>query len=105
MAEFPDIDGGGGVLVEKKTKLEKPKLFKVILHNDDFTTMDFVVFVLQYVFSLSEAEAFTIMLKVHNDGLGVAGVYPFEIATMKSNKAMNLAKAREYPLMCTVEEE
>ncbi|MFZ1700002.1 MAG: ATP-dependent Clp protease adaptor ClpS [Pyrinomonadaceae bacterium] len=105
MPEFPDIGGGGEVLVEKKTKLEKPKLFKVILHNDDFTTMDFVVFVLQYVFSLSEAEAFTIMLKVHNDGLGIAGVYPFEIAMMKSNKAMNLAKAREYPLLCTVEEE
>lgn len=104
MAEFPDIDGGGEVVVEKKTKLEKPKLFKVILHNDDFTTMDFVVFVLQYVFSLSEAEAFTIMLQVHQDGLGVAGIYPYEIATMKSEKAMNLAKAREYPLLCTVEE-
>lgn len=105
MAEFPDIHGGGEVLVEKKTKLEKPKLFKVILHNDDFTTMDFVVFVLQYVFSLSEAEAFTVMLQVHQKGLGVAGIYPYEIATMKSEKAMNLAKAREYPLLCTVEEE
>jgi len=105
MPEFPDIDGGGDVLVEKKTKLEKPKLFKVILHNDDFTTMDFVVFVLEYVFARSEAEAFTIMLKVHNDGLGIAGIYPYEIANMKSEKAMNLAKAREYPLLCTVEEE
>ena len=105
MPEFPEIDAGGEVLVEKKTKLEKPKLFKVILHNDDFTTMEFVVFVLQYVFSLSDAEAFTIMLKVHNEGLGIAGVYPYEIANMKSEKAMNLAKAREYPLLCTVEEE
>ena len=105
MPELPDIDGGGEVLAEKKTKLEKPKLFKVLLHNDDFTTMDFVVFVLQYVFSRSEAEAFTIMLKVHNDGVGLAGVYPYEIANMKANKAMNLAKAREYPLLCSVEEE
>lgn len=105
MPEFPEIDAGGEVLVEKKTKLEKPKLFKVILHNDDFTTMEFVVFVLQYVFSLSDAEAFTIMLKVHNEGIGIAGVYPYEIANMKSEKAMNLAKAREYPLLCTVEEE
>lgn len=105
MPEFPDIDGGSEVLVEKKTKLEKPKLFKVILHNDDFTTMEFVVFVLQYVFSLSEAEAFTIMLQVHNDGIGIAGIYPYEIATMKSEKAMNIAKAREYPLLCRVEEE
>ena len=106
MPEFPDVeDGGVGVLPEKKTKLEKPKLFKVILHNDDFTTMDFVVFVLQYVFNRSDAEAVTIMLKVHNEGLGIAGTYPYEIAEMKSNKAMNLAKAREYPLLCTVEEE
>jgi ATP-dependent Clp protease adaptor protein ClpS len=105
MPQFPDIGDGTEVVVEKKPKLKKPKLFKVLLHNDDFTTMDFVVFVLQYVFSRSEAEAFTIMLKVHNDGVGVAGVYPYEIATMKSEKTMNLAKAREYPLLCTVEEE
>jgi len=105
MAQFPDLDGGAEVVVEKKPKLKKPKLFKVLLHNDDFTTMDFVVFVLQYVFSRSEAEAFTIMLKVHNEGVGIAGVYPYEIATMKSEKTMNLAKAREYPLLCTVEEE
>lgn len=105
MAQFPDIEDGTEVVVEKKTKLKKPKLFKVLLHNDDFTTMDFVVFVLQYVFSRSEAEAFTVMLKVHNDGVGVAGVYPYEIATMKSEKTMNLARAREYPLLCTVEEE
>lgn len=105
MPEVTDIDRGGEVLIEKKTRLEKPKLFKVILHNDDFTTMEFVVFVLQYVFSRSDAEAFTIMLKVHNEGIGIAGVYPYEIATMKSEKAMNLARAREYPLLCTVEEE
>jgi ATP-dependent Clp protease adaptor protein ClpS len=105
MPEFPEIDADGEVVVEKKTRLEKPKFFKVILHNDDFTTMEFVVFVLQYVFSRSDAEAFTIMLKVHNEGLGIAGIYPYEIAQMKSEKAMNLAKAREYPLLCTVEEE
>lgn len=103
MPDFDDI--GGDVLTETKTRLEKPKLYKVILHNDDFTTMEFVVFVLQYVFNRSDAEAFTIMLKVHNEGIGIAGIYPFEIANMKSEKAMNLAKAREYPLLCTVEEE
>lgn len=105
MPDFPDIDGGTDVLTESESKLEKPKLYKVILHNDDFTTMEFVVFVLEYVFSRSDAEAFTIMLKVHNEGSGIAGVYPFEIAAMKSEKAMNLARAREYPLLCTVEEE
>ena len=105
MPEFPDINGDTDVLTETETKLEKPKLYKVILHNDDFTTMEFVVFVLEYVFNRSEAEAFTIMLKVHNEGMGIAGIYPFEIANMKSQKAINLAKAREYPLLCTVEEE
>ncbi len=106
MPEFSDIDPGGvDVLPEKKTRLQKPKLFRVLLHNDDFTTMDFVVFVLQYVFNRNEADAITIMLKVHNEGLGIAGIYPYEIATMKCDKAINLARAREYPLLCTVEEE
>ncbi|MCC7306060.1 MAG: ATP-dependent Clp protease adaptor ClpS [Acidobacteria bacterium] len=103
MPEFPDnnID----VLTESKAKLEKPKLFKVLLHNDDFTTMEFVVWVLEYVFMRDSAEAVAVMLSVHNKGVGVAGIYPYEIANMKAEKAMNLAKAREYPFLCTVEEE
>lgn len=103
MTDFPDNDSA--VLTEQKQKLEKPKLFKVILHNDDFTTMDFVVFVLSHVFKRSENEAFSIMLKVHNEGKGIAGVYPYDIAYMKSQKAMNLARARQYPLLVTVESE
>lgn len=103
MADFPEFDTD--TITESETKLEKPKLFKVLIHNDDFTTMDFVVFVLEYVFNRTEPEAFLIMLKVHNEGVGIAGVYPYDIATMKSEKAMNLAKSREYPLLCTVEEE
>lgn len=105
MAEFPDSEHDGDVLTERETKLEKPKLFKVILHNDDFTTMEFVVFILTHVFLRSEIEAYSIMLKVHNEGIGIAGIYPFEIANMKSEKAINLAKAHEFPLLCTVEEE
>lgn len=103
MPEFPDNDTD--VLTESKTKLEKPKLFKVLLHNDDFTTMEFVVWVLEYVFNRDTAEAFAVMLKVHNEGVGIAGTYPYEIANMKAEKAMNLAKAREFPFLCTVEEE
>lgn len=103
MPEFPDNDSA--VLTEQKQKLEKPKLFKVILHNDDFTSMDFVVFVLMHVFKMSDAEAFGIMLKVHNEGIGVAGIYPYDIAYMKSQKATNLAKARQFPLLVTVEPE
>ena len=103
MADFPEFESD--VLTESETKLEKPRLFKVLLHNDDFTTMEFVVFVLEYVFNRTTAEAFSVMLKVHNDGAGVAGIYPYEVATMKAEKTMNLAKSREYPLLCTVEAE
>ena len=105
MPELTDFEKDSEILTEKKEKLEKPKLFKVILHNDDFTTMDFVVFVLEYVFKKPTAEAFVIMLNVHQKGIGIAGVYTYEIANMKAEKAMNLARAREYPLLCTVEAE
>ena len=105
MPDFPDIEHDSEVLTESETRLEKPKLYKVILHNDDFTTMEFVVFILRQVFMRSDAEAVTIMLKVHNEGVGVAGVYPFEVANMKAEKAMNLSRVHEYPLLCTVEEE
>ncbi len=103
MPDFPD--NNTDVLTESKAKLEKPKLFKVLLHNDDFTTMEFVVWVLEYVFMRESAEAVAVMLSVHNEGVGVAGIYPYEIANMKAEKAMNLARAREYPFLCTVEEE
>ena len=105
MPDFPDIEHEGDVLTESETRLEKPPLYKVVLHNDDFTTMEFVVFVLVHVFLRSEPEAFAIMLKVHHEGIGIAGVYSFEVANMKAEKAMNLARAQEYPLLCTVEEE
>jgi ATP-dependent Clp protease adaptor protein ClpS len=105
MPDPQDIGGGTDVLVEPEIKLEKPKLFKVLLHNDDFTTMEFVIWVLEYVFMKDQPEAFAIMLKVHNEGVGIAGIYPYEIAKTKSEKTMNLARAREYPLLCTVEAE
>jgi len=105
MPDFPDIETDGDVLTESETRLEKPPLYKVVLHNDDFTTMEFVVFVLIHVFLRSDAEAFAIMFKVHTEGIGIAGVYSFEIANMKAEKAMNHARAQEYPLLCTVEEE
>lgn len=105
MPDFPDYEDDSQVLTESETRLEKPPLYKVVLHNDDFTTMEFVVFVLSHVFLRSEAEAFAIMLKVHHEGIGIAGIYSYEVANMKAEKAMNLARAQEYPLLCTVEEE
>lgn len=105
MADIPDIERDEEVLTESDTRLEKPKMYKVLLHNDDFTTMEFVVYVLNKVFKRSTAESFAIMMKVHNEGVGIAGVYSYEVATMKAEKAMNLAKAQEFPFLCSVEEE
>lgn len=103
MTNFPEDDLE--VLTAQRSKLKKPALFKVLLHNDDFTTMEFVVFVLEYVFKRSTEEAFSIMLKVHNEGIGIAGVYPYEVASMKAEKAMSFAKDHEFPLLVTIEEE
>jgi ATP-dependent Clp protease adaptor protein ClpS len=92
------------VVAEEKTTLKKPPLYKVLLHNDDFTTMEFVVYVLQNIFQRSESDAIHIMLKVHQEGVGVAGIYTYEVAETKAAKVVDLAQANEYPLLCTVEE-
>lgn len=93
------------VLTEEQTRADKPPLYRVLLHNDDFTTMEFVIYVLETIFNLSAAEAVAIMLQVHNLGQGVAGTYTREVAEMKIAKTMSLAQAHEYPLLCTAEEE
>ncbi len=95
----------GLVVTEKKvgTKLRRPRLFKVLLHNDDFTTMEFVVAILRSVFRKSEAEATQLMLKVHNEGAAIAGLFPYEIAETKAAQVVQKASEAEYPLLCTVE--
>ena len=93
------------VVTRTKAKLKKPPLYKVLLHNDDFTSMEFVVSILQTVFQRSEADAVRVMFQVHTEGVGVAGVYTHEIAEMKVAKVMTLAQAHEFPLLCTTEEE
>jgi ATP-dependent Clp protease adaptor protein ClpS len=92
-------------VTKSKEKLKKPLLYKVLLHNDDYTTMEFVIYVLTTVFHKTEGEAFTIMLKVHTEGVGVAGIYSYEIAETKAEKVVTLARENEYPLLATVEEE
>jgi ATP-dependent Clp protease adaptor protein ClpS len=92
------------LVTETKKKLKKPPLYKVLLHNDDYTTKEFVVQVLQYVFYKEQTEAVQIMLHVHKKGLGVAGVYTYEIAETKVTLVENLARQHEYPLKCTMEE-
>jgi ATP-dependent Clp protease adaptor protein ClpS len=99
-----DYELDESVITEEETRLKKPPLYKVLLHNDDFTTMEFVVYILRTIFKLTEADAFAIMLKVHHEGVGIAGVYTYEVAQMKVEKVKALAEANEYPLLCTIEE-
>ena len=101
-------EGGGdrtGTAVETRTKprLKKPRMYKVLLHNDDYTTREFVVWVLQAVFHKNESDAVAIMSHVHNHGIGVAGVYTFEVAETKVTKTMHLAKAQQFPLQLSIE--
>ena len=98
-------EDGPGVAVESRTKpkLKKPRMYKVLLHNDDYTTREFVVWVLQTVFHKNETDAVAIMSHVHNHGVGVAGVYTFEVAETKVTKTMSLAKAQQFPLQLSIE--
>ncbi|MFO7818069.1 MAG: ATP-dependent Clp protease adapter ClpS [Thermodesulfobacteriota bacterium] len=93
-----------GVDVFSDDELDEPKRFKVLLHNDNYTTMEFVIVVLKTVFNKNEAEANQIMMKVHNDGVGVCGVYTAEIAETKVHLVRNMARKQGYPLKCTMEE-
>ena len=94
-----------GVITRTKPekKVKQPPLYKVLLHNDDYTTMEFVVYVLMTVFNHPETEATQIMLHVHRKGIGVAGVYPHELAETKVSQVHNLAKEHEFPLRCSLE--
>ena len=90
-------------VAENEEKTEEPPLFKVLLHNDDYTTMDFVVHVLQTIFNMAEDQAIQVMLNVHVKGIGIAGVYTYEVAEMKVAKATAAAREQEFPLLCTME--
>ena len=99
-----ETDHDREVIVETKKKLKRPPIYKVLLHNDDYTTKEFVVQVLQYVFHKDQTAAVQIMLHVHKKGIGVAGVYTYKIAETKVALVESLAKQHEYPLKCTMEE-
>lgn len=105
MARKPEADTE--VLPETRTKkkLQKPHLYKVLLHNDNYTTREFVVAVLREVFHRPETEAVQIMLHVHYNGIGVAGVYTYEVAETKIKTVEELAKANEFPLRLSMEPE
>jgi ATP-dependent Clp protease adaptor protein ClpS len=101
-----DFEPDGLVVEEAKsdTELRKPSLYQVLIHNDDFTSMEFVVLILLTVFGRTESDAFDLMLRVHREGVGIAGLYTYEIAEMKVEKVHSLARANEFPLLCTIEE-
>lgn len=98
-----ELDSDSMVISETKKEIKKPRLYSVLLHNDHYTTMEFVVQILTEVFHRSETEAEQIMLTVHRHGQAVAGVYSFEIAETKINRVTELARRHEYPLRCSME--
>jgi len=89
---------------QDKIKTKKPKMYAVMLINDDYTTMEFVMYVLQQIFGKSEESAFQIMLSVHQKGKGEAGLYNFQVAEQKAYETKMLAKQNNYPLQVTLEE-
>jgi len=109
MGEGDDDRGGGkhgtGVSVKTKPKTRRPSLYKVLMLNDDYTPMEFVVYVLQRFFGVNHERAVDIMLTVHNKGVAVVGVYPFEVAETKVTQVMDCARSNQHPLQCTMEKE
>ena len=109
MSQEPDRYGEEGdhgvATAESQPKLKKPPLYRVVLLNDDYTPMEFVVQILQKIFSLERPVATRVMLQVHTQGKGVCGVYTYEIAETKVAQVMELAKRNQHPLRCTLEED
>jgi len=101
-----DSRGGAdaGVKERVESKTQEPQLFKVVLLNDDYTTMEFVIEVLETIFQKSPAEAYRVMMHVHRNGRGIAGVYPWEVAETKADTVRSLAAGAGYPLRAAIEE-
>ncbi len=100
-----DSDEGTGVSTISRTEVKKPKLYKVIMHNDDYTTMEFVIFCLQNFFGKTYEQAEQLMMQIHTEGAAVCGVFTFEIAEAKAEKVMKSAEREGHPLRCSVEGE
>ena len=96
---------GTGVIVQAKPKTKKPSMYKVLMLNDDYTPMEFVVDVLQNIFQKTREEATKIMLHVHQKGVGVCGVYTYEVAETKVTQTVDYARKNQHPLQCTLEKE
>jgi ATP-dependent Clp protease adaptor protein ClpS len=100
-----DDDGKVGVVTKTRPKTKKPSLYKVLLLNDDFTPMEFVVLVLQRFFNKGQEDATRIMLHVHQKGVGICGIYTYEVAETKVTQVMDFSRQHSHPLQCTMEKE
>ena len=98
-------DGQVGTIEKTKPKTKRPSLYKVLMLNDDYTPMEFVVYVLERFFNMGSSRAHDIMLTVHTKGVAVVGVYPFEVAETKVTQVMDCARSNQHPLQCTMEKE
>ncbi|MEQ9695278.1 ATP-dependent Clp protease adapter ClpS [Shimia sp. SDUM112013] len=105
MSAGKDDDGDFGVALETRTRTRRPPMYKVMLLNDDYTPMEFVVHVLERFFGMTHAQAFEIMLTVHKKGVAVVGVFSHEIAETKVTQVMDMARRHQHPLQCTMEKE
>ena len=105
MSSETDKDEQSGTATLNKTKLQPPRMYKVLMHNDDYTTMEFVILVLQKFFNKNHDEAQAIMLSVHQKGFGVCGIYTFEVAESKVAKVIKYARENGHPLQCSTEPE
>lgn len=103
MSSETEKDEQSGVATVKKVKLQPPKMYKVLMHNDDYTTMEFVILVLQKFFNKSASESQTIMLEVHTKGFGICGIYTYEVAESKVAKVTKYARDNGHPLKCSTE--
>ncbi len=100
-----DDEGKTGLVTKTRPKTKRPNLYKVLLLNDDYTPMEFVVLVLEKFFNKGREDAMRIMLHVHHKGVGICGVYTYEVAETKVTKVMDFARQHQHPLQCTMEKE
>jgi ATP-dependent Clp protease adaptor protein ClpS len=98
-------DGDSGTVTLTRTKTQKPSMYKVLLLNDDYTPMEFVIYVLQRFFSKSAEDATKVMLHVHQSGVGICGVFTYEVAETKVTQVMDMARQHDHPLQCTMEKD
>ncbi len=98
-------EGQSHLLLKTRTKTKKPNMYKVLLLNDDFTPMEFVVHILERFFGKTKTDAMEIMMNVHKKGVGICGVYTYEVAETKVSQVIDFSRSNEHPLQCTMEKE